>query len=729
MRPWPSPAARVFKQIVRAALSTGVVQAELALDVRLVDPAAVGRGLLVVARRGRSAGAPQQELAAIGARRPWPRQAALRSVEPTFSMPEAALGLARHAPILRVGSAVVGELRLWHENLARAEVRRLAHEAESTLAGEDLRRRLQQSEAHVRVLLATAPDPTLCVDARSGRITEANRRLATLVRRRERDLPHLDLRDLFDLPAAVLPLDLLRKRPRGERLLWTLKRRGEDSVTVAVSASRAPGPPAQWHLSLRDVSEEERARRELLRAKDTLAAIAVAGVQLQAEIEQQQIFAAIGRELSGLGYFSAILMPEPLQAAAAQPTLPAENVAPSGELSLGRGPHHQAEASRAPLWAVVHVASPVGGPQPPPELREARFDPNLFAPLQRAIALCQPTFSWAGSGTQPVRGLGRRAGKAPDGTLWAPLTAEGAVFGALWVSGPALRPADAEGIAAFALQAGMALERARLYAALQRRSQDLEAEVERRTRELTLAVRALREVDRRKDNFMANVSHELRTPLVTILGYTQLVLSGRQGPLTDPQRHSLSTARRNGQKLKDFIDELLDFSRHELTRDSLHREVFPVRRVVDQAAAAIYPKLLERELRLQTRIAAGTPDVFADQERVGQVLNNLLANAERHCQPRGRLWVAAARLGERVRISVSDDGEGIPPEHRDRIFDRLYQVGDRALAREKGAGLGLGLAISKAIVEAHGGRIWIDMRRQRGTRFCFELPAGTFAGR
>ncbi len=301
------------------------------------------------------------------------------------------------------------------------------------------------------------------------------------------------------------------------------------------------------------------------------------------------------------------------------------------------------------------------------------------------------------------------------------------MFGALWVTGAKLRPADAEGIGAFALQAGMALERARLYAALKRRSQDLEAEVERRTRELTLAVRALREVDRRKDNFMANVSHELRTPLVTILGYTQLVLSGRMGPLSDTQRQSLSTVHRNGQKLKDFIDELLDYSRHELTRESLTRETFPVRRAIDQAAAAIYPKLIEHQLTLQTRVARGTPEIFGEPGRIVQVLSNLLTNAERHCSAGGRLWIAAARSGDRVRVSVGDNGEGIPADHRDRIFERLYQVGDRALAREKGAGLGLGLAIAKSIVEAHGGRIWIDPRRKHGTRFCFDLPAGSTA--
>jgi len=586
-----------------------------------------------------------------------------------------------------------------------------------------LRRHSRLSQLQANALLTTAPDPVLILDAADGRVVQANRRAASLFRRRATDLARFELRELFDLPSRGNPLKLIGRRSRG-RLVWNLKPRGKAPIPVAVSASRSPGPPARWHIVLRDISREEEARGELLRAKETLGSIAVAGAQLQAQTERAAIFAAIGRELSRLGYFSAILLPEaPSPHASPRAVFPESDL--EGEaIASRRDVVRNAEDSRAPLWEVAHISVPKDGPKPPPALLTARFDPNQFPPLQRAISRGRPIFSWthdhAPRPPVAVRGRGK---SLPDGTIWAPLTAQGAVFGALWVTGAKLRPADTEGIAAFALQAGMALERARLYAALKRRSQDLEAEVERRTRELTLAVRALREVDRRKDNFMANVSHELRTPLVTVLGYTQLVLSERMGPLSDSQRQSLATVHRNGQKLKDFIDELLDYSRHELTRESLTREAFPVRRAIDQAAAAIYPKLIEHELTLQTRVARDTPNIFAEPGRVVQVLSNLLTNAERHCTPGGRLWIAAARSGDRVRVSVGDNGEGIPADHRDRIFERLYQVGDRALAREKGAGLGLGLAIAKSIVEAHGGRIWVDPRRKRGTRFCFDLPA------
>ena len=148
-----------------------------------------------------------------------------------------------------------------------------------------------------------------------------------------------------------------------------------------------------------------------------------------------------------------------------------------------------------------------------------------------------------------------------------------------------------------------------------------------------------------------------------------------------------------------------------------------MRLAVEQATAALYPRLLERRVTLKARIDPKTPSAFGERDRMVQVLSNLLFNAERHCQPGGRLRVAVAGGNGRVRVSVADNGSGIAPEHRERIFERLYQVGDRALAREKGAGLGLGLAIAKSIVEAHGGRIWVDGRLGRGSRFRFEIPS------
>jgi signal transduction histidine kinase len=102
---------------------------------------------------------------------------------------------------------------------------------------------------------------------------------------------------------------------------------------------------------------------------------------------------------------------------------------------------------------------------------------------------------------------------------------------------------------------------------------------------------------------------------------------------------------------------------------------------------------------------------------------NLVTNAERHCRDGGRVLLAAAPVAGRVEVSVADDGQGIPPEHLERIFDRLYQVGDAVRHRDPGAGLGLGLAIAKSIVEAHGGAIGARSRPGRGSTFRFSLPA------
>jgi signal transduction histidine kinase len=179
----------------------------------------------------------------------------------------------------------------------------------------------------------------------------------------------------------------------------------------------------------------------------------------------------------------------------------------------------------------------------------------------------------------------------------------------------------------------------------------------------------------------------------------------------------------SGRRLKGFIDELLDLSRHELTRDRLSLTAFPVQDLLSQAAVALAPRFAERGVRLRLRAAPRLPALWADRERVLQVLVNLLANAERHAPPGSPVRLAAARgRAGSLEVSVTDRGPGIPDVHLARIFDRLYQVRDATHPRGPDAGLGLGLTIARSIVEAHGGRIAVRSMVGRGTSFRFSLP-------
>ncbi|TMD63685.1 MAG: HAMP domain-containing histidine kinase, partial [Chloroflexi bacterium] len=200
--------------------------------------------------------------------------------------------------------------------------------------------------------------------------------------------------------------------------------------------------------------------------------------------------------------------------------------------------------------------------------------------------------------------------------------------------------------------------------------------MEERTRALSDANERLREADRRKDNFLANVSHELRSPMVTILGYTDLLLGERLGPISDRQRQCLQIARGSGRRLRAFIEELLDFSRFELTREAMTLQPFAIQEAVLQAVAAFAPRFLERRISVRQRVARNTPPVLGDRERVLQVLTNLIANAERHLRDGGRIVVSAEPKPGFLLVSVHDNGTGIAPEHLEKIFDRLYQVGD-----------------------------------------------------
>jgi len=461
-------------------------------------------------------------------------------------------------------------------------------------------------------------------------------------------------------------------------------------------------------LVARDVTREKRALAELSQAKDTLAALNLAGTHLMVETDGQAIFGVICRELIRLGFHSAVMTAE----AAPQGPHPTFRFAFSSfspplqratERVVGRRlADLRIDARTAPLVARV--------------LRKGR---TVYTARAREAA--RQLF---GATAEQVRKLTRLL--ALKHVIFAPLRYGGGISGLLVVATARLRKSDPGGIDAFALQASIALEKARLFSELRMQQAMLESEVERRTRELTCAVLALKELDRRKDNFLANISHELRTPLVTVLGYTDLLLSEKLGELTPRQRACLRIAGANGRRLRSFIDDLLEFSRYELTKERLHLVAFDIRDVVSQAAVAIAPRFLERGLTLHVRVSPFTPLVWGDRERFLQVLMNLLANAVCHCREGARVRVAAAAgKAGRIEVAVSDNGPGIASEHLKRIFDRLYQVGDVLRQRDDGAGLGLGLAIAKSIVEAHGGGIEVSSALGCGTRFHFWLPAAS----
>ncbi len=223
------------------------------------------------------------------------------------------------------------------------------------------------------------------------------------------------------------------------------------------------------------------------------------------------------------------------------------------------------------------------------------------------------------------------------------------------------------------------------------------------------------EVQRFKSQFIANLSHELRTPLTTLAGYAEM-LATSQFP---PQRvQEMSQAmHEDAQRLGAMIDHLLDMSRLETGQFEMRRE----RLALDKTIEAVVQAHVARGKRnLVCRLQRPLPEVEADREQVARVLDNLVDNALRYSPEGSRVEVTAETSGGEVRVTVHDRGIGIAPEDRARIFEGFYRAEDPRTAGVRGAGLGL--AVCKRIVEAHGGRIWVESELGRGSTFTFALP-------
>lgn len=233
----------------------------------------------------------------------------------------------------------------------------------------------------------------------------------------------------------------------------------------------------------------------------------------------------------------------------------------------------------------------------------------------------------------------------------------------------------------------------------------------------------LERLERVRQEFLSNVSHELRTPLTAILTFVETL---EDGGLEDPDdgRHFLSVIRRNAERMRNLINDILELSAIEAGTVAVRAEPVGLSSLVDECFMALAGRASERGVELRNEVAREVR-VFADARRLEQMLMNLTDNAIKFNSEGGSVRVAHERTRGRDRISVADTGEGIAPEHLPRIFERFYRI-DRARSRALG-GTGLGLAIVKHLARAHGGEAHVRSVPGRGSTFTIELPAGPTA--
>ena len=293
-----------------------------------------------------------------------------------------------------------------------------------------------------------------------------------------------------------------------------------------------------------------------------------------------------------------------------------------------------------------------------------------------------------------------------NSTLEQPLLVQGESIGQLKVVGlQDLSTEQRELAASIAAQASIHLETLRLNEELQQRARELQ------------------ELDRLKSAFLANMSHELRTPLNSILGFTDVMLEGLDGPLSEYMDNDLRLIQKNGQHLLHLINDVLDMAKIESGRMNLHPETFKVQDIFEDVNSITSSLATSKNVAILFAESTDRDvEIYADNTRIKQVMINLVNNAIKFTA-NGSITLCASRPDSaRVMITVKDTGLGIPPDHLEAIFQEFTQV-DTSTTRKVG-GTGLGLPISRRLIEMHGGKLWAESTgiEGEGSTFFVELP-------
>ncbi|MFL5970543.1 MAG: ATP-binding protein [Gaiellaceae bacterium] len=301
------------------------------------------------------------------------------------------------------------------------------------------------------------------------------------------------------------------------------------------------------------------------------------------------------------------------------------------------------------------------------------------------------------------------------------------LLGAVYVSRAVARPVRSAADAASRIAAGDFSSRLRTdgpgeVGQLERAFNSMAASLERTLADLEERNRTLVESERTKSELVSNVSHELRTPLASVLGFSSLMLERDLPP--DEMRRYLDVIRTEARRLAELLNDLLDIERIEQGTIELRLEPVDVNDLLGAQVTLYSAQSSDHELELEA--ADDALVVYADRDRLAQVIGNLLSNAIKYSPDGGVVSVSASHVGDEAWIWVRDQGLGIPSDHQQQIFTKFFR-GD--VGRERGiGGTGLGLVLARQIVEAHGGQIGFESADGQGTTFWLQLPAAPDRG-
>ncbi|HEX9216747.1 MAG TPA: ATP-binding protein [Gemmatimonadales bacterium] len=351
---------------------------------------------------------------------------------------------------------------------------------------------------------------------------------------------------------------------------------------------------------------------------------------------------------------------------------------------------------------------------------EAR--PVSRATMRDLVGNATQAIHYHGEAVQPVRHQLRLTAAVPQGLVLVPLRGGTKLVGVLGVlPGTTFGPEERAALEQAAPNLAIACERGSAHHNTRR----LAVEVRQTAQRLEQLNTELDGAMKTKDLFLSNISHELRTPLNSIIGFTDLLLTEDLGAaLSAQQRDFLDTVARNGRQLLQLINELLDLQRIAAGRMELKPESVQLAELLNEAASSVQAQLQKHQHALVVTPPPAELRVQADPGRIRQVLLNLLSNAIKFTPDGGRISVVAAPVNggsiSEVRIAVSDTGIGIAPEDQPKLFKEFSQLD--ASASRKYEGTGLGLALSRQLVELHGGTMGVESEMGKGSTFWFTLP-------